>query len=862
EVLLKSNNLEIVSYRESVSEELLEEIRINKDSIVQFLKNNSSDRIVEDIHYKASYSQIEIWAACQDSRSSAAYHLPTFIQIETPSDIEILRKALKFVADKYEILRTNFTLSAAGDLIQVIHRENKIDVVKIDYTHKSQEEGIAFVNQDNLIPFDLAKDPLLRCYLIDLPGNQSLFYYNIHHIISDEWSGKIFENEIFVVYDAFLNKRENELDNTNYRYRDYIDWHQAQLNETHNHKEYWKDILSPLPDILQLPTSKPYPSFRTYNSISARMFLSEQETNLLNKLSQKLQGSSFAGILTVLKILIYKYTNSEDIIIGSFMAVRERAEFDRQIGYFLKTLILRNTVSETDSFNSLFDRIQKNLIPAYEHSIYPLSEILKDINFKRDQSRSSVFNIAITFHEERKDPNFTQEIYTNIIEEVESTCKYDIELHFGVVNNQLYIRANYNTEIYEPHIINSFIRHYRELILKFSQAPHLSISEIDYLIDGEKEKLLKSFNNTEIYYPEEKTLAGLFEEQAEKNPDNTAVVYEGTALNYAELNAVSNKLAYYLKDKYAVQEDDLICIKLPRSERMIISILGILKSGGAYVPIDVDYPQERIDFIREDTKAKVIIDEIFFSDFEKVKENYSNANPDCGTKSENLAYIIYTSGTTGNPKGVMIENKSVINLIQAQSHQFQIDDKERILQFSNYAFDASVEQIFLALLNGAALYLIPKAQLMDYNSLAGFLKENKITHFHAVPSVVREIKPDNGFSLKRVIAGGDVCSRELAESWSSMCSFYNEYGPTETTVTSIELLFDKESRFSIGKPISNTQIYILDHHHQLVPVGVVGELYIAGAGLARGYLNREDLTQEKFIDNPFSEGTRMYRTGD
>ena len=862
EVLLKSNNLEIVSYKESISEELLEEIRINKDSIVQFLKNDSSDRIVEDIHYKASYSQIEIWAACQDSRSSAAYHLPTFNQIETPSDIEILRKALQFVAGKYEILRTNFTLSAAGDLIQVIHPESRIDVVRIDYRHTSQEEGIVFINQDNLIPFDLAKDPLLRCYLIDLPDNQSLFYYNIHHIISDEWSGKIFENEIFVVYDAFLNKREHELDNTNYRYRDYIDWHQAQLNETHHHKQYWKDILLPLPDMPQLPTSKPYPSFRTYNSISARMFLSEQETNLLNKLSQKLQGSSFAGILTVLKILIYKYTSNEDIIIGSFMAVRERAEFDRQIGYFLKTLILRNTVSETDSFSSLFGRIKKNLIPAYEHSIYPLSEILKDISFKRDQSRSSIFNIAVTFHEERKDPNFTQEIHTNIIEEVESTCKYDIELHFGVVNNQLYIRANYNTEIYEPHIINNFIRHYRELILKFSQAPDISISEIDYLVDGEREKLLKFFNDTEISYPEEKTLASLFEEQAEKNPGNTALVYEGTELDYAELNAVSNQLAHYLKDKYVVQGDDLICIKLPRTERMIISILGILKSGGAYVPIDIDYPQERIDFIREDTGAEVIIDESFFSDFEKTKENYSTANPDCGTKPENLAYIIYTSGTTGHPKGVMIENKSVINLIHAQSQQFRIDDKERVLQFSNYAFDASVEQIFLALLNGAALHLIPKARLIDNNSLAGFLKENKITHFHAVPSVVREVKPDHGFSLKRVIAGGDVCSRELAESWNSICRFYNEYGPTETTVTSIELLFDKESRFSIGKPLSNTQIYILDHTRQLVPVGVIGELYISGAGLARGYLNRPDLTEEKFVSNPFVAGAKMYRTGD
>ncbi|WP_375191170.1 amino acid adenylation domain-containing protein [Chryseobacterium sp.] len=870
EVLLRSDSLEIVSYKESISEELLEEIRTHKDSIVQFLKSNSSDHIFKDIngniHYKASYPQIEIWAACQDSKSSAAYHLPSFIQVEHTLDIETLRKALQFVVNKYEILRTNFTLSISGDLLQVIHPESSINVDVIDYRHANYEKGIAFINQDNLIRFDLEKDPLLRCFLIKLPGNQSLFYYNIHHIISDEWSGKIFENEVFIAYDAFLNESESKLENTPYRYRDYIDWYQTQLNKTDHHKQYWKDILSPLPDVLQLPTSKPYPSFRTYDSISARMFLSEYETNLLQKLSQKLQGSLFTGVLTILKVLIYKYTNNDDLIIGSHMATRERAEFDKQIGYFLKTLILRNTVSETDSFNSLFNRIKKNLIPAYEHSIYPLSEILKDINFKRDQSRSSVFNISITFHDERKDPHLTQEIYTNIIEEAESTCKYDIEFHFGVVNSQLYIRANYNTEIYEPHIIHSFIRHYRELILKFSQAPDISISEIDYLVDGERKKILKLFNRTSASYPEEKTLVNLFEEQVEKTPDNVAVFYEGRELNYSELNSVSNQLGHYLRDQYAIQADDLICIKLPRSERMIISILGILKSGGAYVPIDIDYPQERIDYILKDTGAKVVIDESFLSDFEKVKDDYSAINPDCAAKPDNLAYIIYTSGTTGNPKGVMITHSNLMNYVcWSNGFYFKENDRGNWGLFTSISFDLSGTAVFCSLSRGSKLWL-GSSQDNSLQSLLNALGNEEIDILKLTPSHISLLRHAaiSSTGIRKIILGGEKLYKEhinIIQSISDNIEIYDEYGPTEATIGCIAHKTDG-SAASIGKPISNTQVYILDDHHQLVPEAVIGELYIAGAGLARGYLNRSDLTEEKFIPNPFVAGTKMYRTGD
>jgi amino acid adenylation domain-containing protein len=369
-----------------------------------------------------------------------------------------------------------------------------------------------------------------------------------------------------------------------------------------------------------------------------------------------------------------------------------------------------------------------------------------------------------------------------------------------------------------------------------------------------------------LEYPKDKTIVNLFEEQAKKAPRNTALIFENTHLSYKELNATSNQLADYLRKNYTIEPDDLAGIMLERNEWMMIAILAVLKAGAGYVPIDLDYPQERINYLISDSGCKLLIDETELNKFKTSQSNYSKENPSVGLTPNNLMYCIYTSGSTGLPKGVLVEHLTVVNLAYAQKNEFGITPDERILQFSSISFDASVEQIWLAFLSGAALVLVSKETVGDIKALEKYITNKKVSHIHTVPAYLNELVIDNKRYLKRVIAGGDVCPPYLAERWREHCAFYNEYGPTETTVTSIEYTAELNDGYNnfvpIGKPIANTHIYILDEEKQLVPQGSPGELYIGGDGVARGYLNRPELTAERFIQNPFEPEQRMYRTGD
>jgi amino acid adenylation domain-containing protein len=369
-----------------------------------------------------------------------------------------------------------------------------------------------------------------------------------------------------------------------------------------------------------------------------------------------------------------------------------------------------------------------------------------------------------------------------------------------------------------------------------------------------------------LEYPKNKTMVDLFEEQVNKTPYNTALIFDNTHLSYKDLNAISNQLADYLRKTYALQRDDLAGIMLERSEWMMITMLAILKAGAGYVPIALDYPQERIDYLLSDSGCKVLINENELEKFKPSQSSYSKENPTVGLTVNNLMYCIYTSGSTGLPKGVLIEHLTVVNLAYAQKNEFGVTPEERILQFSSISFDASVEQIWLAFLSGAALVIISQETLGDIKALEKYIVENKVSHIHTVPAYLNELVIEDKRYLKRIIAGGDLCPPYLAERWREHCAFYNEYGPTETTVTSVEYKAELRDGYNnfvpIGKPVANTHIYILDEEQQPVPYGALGELYIGGDGVARGYLNRPELTAERFISNPFELGQRMYRTGD
>lgn len=378
--------------------------------------------------------------------------------------------------------------------------------------------------------------------------------------------------------------------------------------------------------------------------------------------------------------------------------------------------------------------------------------------------------------------------------------------------------------------------------------------------------LFNEFNNTFFDYPKEKSLVDLFYDQVKKTPDNIALIFEETEYSYLELNAVSNQLADYLSQTYKIKPDELVGMMLDRSDWMIIAILGILKAGGAYVPIDPDYPQERINYIMDDSACKVLVDKNELETFKLTRGRYSKENIDRGLKSNNLVYCIYTSGSTGNPKGVLVEHRNVVNLLWSQKEVYKMTSDERVLQFSTITFDPSAEQIFVPFLTGAALVAISKFTLMDVKALEKYIIAKKISHIHSVPTYLAELSVEDMSCVKRVVTGGESCLPALAAKWSNHCTFVNEYGPTETTITSVEYILEKTSNpysfIPIGRPVANTQIYIFDENKQFLPFGEIGEIYIGGDGVTRGYLNRPELTKEKFIENPHKPGDRIYRTGD
>jgi len=384
--------------------------------------------------------------------------------------------------------------------------------------------------------------------------------------------------------------------------------------------------------------------------------------------------------------------------------------------------------------------------------------------------------------------------------------------------------------------------------------------------EAEGNQLFDGLNNTFFDYPKNKSLVDLFHEQVNKTPNNIALIFENTELTYSELNAVSNQFADYLSQSYAIKPDDLVGMMLDRGEWMIIVILGILKAGGAYVPIDPDYPQDRINYIKDDCACKVFVNYDELDRFRLSKDKYSTQNKKNDLTSSNLVYCIYTSGSTGNPKGVLVEHRNVVNLLWSQKEVYKMTPDERVLQFSTITFDPSAEQIFIAFLTGAALVMINKYTLLDVKAFERYIIAKRVSHIHAVPTYLAELTIKDMSQVKRVVTGGESCLPALAAKWNNQCTFINEYGPTETTITSVEYVFEKSgnpySFIPIGRPVANTQIHIFDENKQLVPFGEIGELYIGGDGVTRGYLNRPELTRERFIENPHKKGDRIYRTGD
>ena len=821
-----------------------------------------------------SFGQERLWFIDQLS-GSVAYHIPVILKFSTPPNAEALNKALKSIIERHEALRTVIEKDQ-GEAYQRVLDSNSWQLNLINNGANDQQAIEELIESLINLPFNLATDYNLRAALIENTLGHSFLVITMHHIASDGGSMGILMDELAALYAYHDRGQALSLPKLQVQYADYSIW---QRSHTLNHKlEYWQKKLSDVAQ-LELPTDYARPAIQSQNGALLSFAIEKDIIDKVNTLC-KVQGTTpFMVFLAAFKVLLHKYSGQDDICVGSPITGRHHHEIENLIGFFVNTIAIRSNVSDSQSFADLLLQVKNTLLEAHEHQDVPFEKVVESVVTERDMSHTPLFQVMFVLQNAAGMEKALTELVATSMVVKQSTSKFDIIFNIKEGEHGFYGIAEYNTDLYSEATIHRMANHYKKLLSVLADQPLNKIAAVSMLSKQEETQILEDFNATHVAYDTHQTLLDLFEGSVKMSSEKVALMLGEKSLSYQALDERSNQLANYLKS-LGVKPETLVPICLGRSLEMMIGILGILKAGGAYVPIGPEYPLERISYILEDAGAQIILThstsrsslpeggyKIIEIDTECAEISQNSITPPISEINENsLAYVIYTSGSTGRPKGVLIEHSSVVNLIAAQSAYFGVDSNERVLQFSNFGFDASVEQIFLALLNGATLVLLPDGMQYDTSGFEAYLRSQKVSHLHATPVFLENIAAEGYPDLKRVVAGGDVCRRELALKWMGVADFYNEYGPTETTVTSIEYhavgpLADRSS-VAIGRPLWNTQAYVLDGSLRPLPIGAIGELYIGGAGVSKGYLNRPELTSERFIASPFAAGGRLYRTGD
>ncbi|WP_034888377.1 non-ribosomal peptide synthetase [Gillisia sp. Hel_I_29] len=894
-------NLKITGNINELTEADKNDLIHSKPFLIKFFKEQEQAKLqikalAEQANYSLSSSQQRLWVLSQFEGGSSAYNMPSRIFLDGSYDVDLFKRAIYSVVDRHEILRTVFKENSQGEIRQWILERDALgfEIGELDLQGEADIESsvLNYLDNDRMVEFDLAKGPLLRAILLQVSEDRYVFYYNMHHIISDGWSMDVLSRDVFKYYEFYKSGGELDLPALRIQYKDYASWQLSQLSTSiyQGHRDYWTGLLGGDLPVLDLPSSKVRPVIQSHQGQLLRTYISKESTQGLKRFSHQEGGTLFMGLLSSLKALLYRYTGQEDLVVGTPVAGREHSDLEDQIGFYINTLALRNEVRSEDSFEDLFRRVRQRTLDAYEHQGYPFDRLVEDLELRRDTSRNVIYDISVVlqnFEEESTVLEPTEEMVNTVYDDGISVSKNDVEFTFGEQGDYLYLNVGYNTDVYEQEMLEGFIVHYKEFLEKLLSNPEALIGSIDYLAEEERVELLDVFNATAFDYPRDKTVVELFEEQVSKTPEAIAVVYEEERLSYEELNRRSNQLAHYLQAHYTIEPDDLVGIMLPRSSWMIVGILGILKSGGAYVPIDPDYPEDRKSYIISETNLKVLIinsesmfdvldleTSILAIDIEL--ENYkgdseSGINPPHIANSKDLAYVIYTSGSTGKPKGVMVEHKSIVRLVKGTNY-FEIREGDKVLSFSNYAFDGSIFDIFMPLLNGGILVLSSKHIFLNIEKLNELIKQASIDSFFITTVLFNSLvdsELDSLKGLKYVLFGGERVSvkhvRRFRELYPKV-NLHHVYGPTENTTFSswykVEKIPKLAQTIPIGSGISNSTCYILDEQHHLVPKGVIGEIYLGGEGLARGYLKESDFRSRKFIRSPFKEGQRLYKTGD
>jgi len=839
-----------------------------------------------------SFTQQRMWFMEKLQPEKCLYNLSFPTCLEGLVNVHALERSFNTIIQRHETLRTTFTV-VDGQPMQVVSQCQRIELPIIDLRQSSQVEQTAKV--DELIKenaqqfFDLNAGPLLRVGLIQLEDTKSILLFTAHHIVFDGWSIGVFLRELEGFYDAFCNGKSFILPDLPIQYGDFAVWQRDRLQGKilESHASYWKEKLSGTLPILELPCDRIRPKIQTYAGAVKSFALPKSLSKALLDLAQQENSTLFMVLLTTFNILLHRYSGQEDLLVGTPIANRNQAEIEGLIGVFINTLVLRNNLSGNPTFRELLTQVRQTTLEAYTHQDFPFEKMIEELQLDRELGQSPLFQAMLVLQNQPIDDLKLTNLSLSPIEFENPISQFDLTLSLAETAQGLIGRLEYSTDLFDQSTIVRIIGHFQTLLEGIIANPDISISQIPLITKPECQQLIQDWSNSQcnLALPSN-TINQLFESQVEKKPDSIAAIFNDQQLSYQQLNQRSNEVADYLK-KIGLRPGVLVGIYLDRSLDMVAGILGILKAGGAYVPLDPSHPFERLQLILDDAQLRVVLTQT--SLLPELKQNQEKTNrllidlhsleevvncevpllaPSGSTLSSDLAYVIYTSGSTGKPKGVQITHHSVVNFLTSIQRQLNLSGDETFLAVTTIAFDISILEIFLPLTIGATLVLANSENAKNGVRLMEMLTRFEIDIMQATPTTWQMLLNSGwqGMPNFKALCGGEALSKELAvQLLKQGIDLWNMYGPTETTIWSTLCQIDQDFQtISIGRPIDNTEVYILDSHLNPVPIGVPGELLIGGHGLAKGYLNRPDLTAAKFIQHPFSPvpEARLYKTGD
>ena len=841
----------------------------------------------EKTEFALSESQTEIWLASQlGPEASCAFNEPFFVRFNGPFKIDLMKQAIQSAIARHEAFRLRF--SDDGER-QFLTSEEDLDIQLTDVSDLDVEDRNVHFSQMQermaTMPFDLANGPLLRIEILKMDAEDHAILFSAHHIVCDGWSWAVLLDEISQWYNALCSGTQPELDPAP-RFTQYVEEEieRQQSDDMSDAYEFWKEQFANLPPVLDLPTDRPRPTFKSFQGATVRHQFDESVYKAAKQISAEQKVSLFTLLISAFNILLARLSGQNDLVVAVPSAGQLQFESDQLVGHCVNLLPLRTKIDRSAPASALLKQTTTAVLDAYDHQECTFGGILRQLKIPRDPSRLPLVEVNFNLDRDGVGLEFHELSYI-IAQMPKKAVNFDLFFNINEMDDGFFIDLDYNAYLFDEETIVRWVAYYEAILLNISEHPEAPVAELSLQSADSENDLRSALVNMGVEYPHEATCHSLFERQSEINPDEIAVVFEDSALTYRELDEYANQFAHYL-GTLDVGPEVLVGVLMERSAGMLVTILGILKAGGAYVPMDPSYPSTRLKHMIEDSDLKILLTEkamfeeldssIFSENLQVVNldtewskiARRSKKKPKTETTAENRAYVIYTSGSTGNPKGVEISHKALVNFLCSMQSEPGMNAEDVVVSVTTLSFDIAGLELYLPLISGARVVILSRDTVMDSIKLAEALQSYEVTVMQATPATWRSLL-DAGWEGKedlKMLCGGEALPPSLAKELAPKGKeLWNMYGPTETTIwSSVHKIDSEDAIVSIGRPIANTQMYILDDLMQPVPPSSIGELYIGGDGLARGYLDQPDLTAERFVRNPFSEdeNARLYKTGD